>query len=149
MKRFLAFCLCAVLLVSMGIPAYAAEQPKVVFYDEVLLENGITVVEEITVYPQGRSTDLRANRTDTFKDGNTVIAIITIEGVFRYDGSTVSVVSKSVTQADTYSGWSYKEISFTSSGGTITLKGKLTKLLIFNNSFTMTLSCDENGNITK
>lgn len=149
MKRFLALCLSVVLLVTMGITAYATEQPQVVFHDEITLENGITVIEEIVVYPQGRSTDKRADATRTFKDGDTVIAIITIEGVFRYDGSTVSVVSKSVTQADTYSGWSYKEKSFTSSGGTITLEGKLTKLLIFNNPFTMTLSCDENGNITK
>lgn len=41
-----------------------------------------------------------------------------------------------------------KQTSFTSSGGTVTLEGKLTKLLILNDPFTMTLTCDKNGNIS-
>lgn len=148
MKRLLAICICAILLVSMVFPASAAEQPYEKFSEERAFGNGLTVIDEITVYPQGRSTDSRVERTGTIRDGNTVIAVIAFEAVFRYDGSTVSVVSKSVTQTDTYAGWSYKQKSFTSSGGTVTLDAKLTKLLIFNNSFTMTLSCDKNGNIS-
>lgn len=148
MKRLLTICICAALFVSMVFPASAAEQPKKEHGEEMVLENGLTVVDEITVYSQVRSTDKRAERRRTIKDGDTVIAIIAFEAVFRYDGSTVSVVSKTVTQTDTYAGWSYKQKSFTSSGGTVTLDAKLTKLLIFNNSFTMTLSCDKNGNIS-
>lgn len=149
MKRLLALCLSLVLFATMGITAYAAEQPQVVSHEERVLENGITVIEEITVYPQGRSVDKLADVTGTFKDGNTVIAIIVVEGVFRYDGTTVSVVSKAITRADTYAGWSFKEKSFTSSGGTITLEGKLSKWLVFNSSFTVTLSCDKDGNISR
>lgn len=58
------------------------------------------------------------------------------------------MVSKSVTQSDTYDGWSYVQNSLTSSGGTVTLNAKLTKWIILNTSFTMTLSCDEDGNIS-
>lgn len=148
MKRLLTICICAILLVSMVFSAYAAEQPQEEYGEERVLGNGLTVIDEITVYPQSRSTDKQAERKRTLKDGDTVIAVIAFEAVFRYDGSTVSVVSKTVTQTDTYSGWSYKQNSFTSSGGTVTLDAKLTKLLIFNNSFTMTLSCDKNGNIS-
>ncbi len=148
MKRLLAICICAILFVSMVFPASAAEQPQEEYMVERVLGNGLTMIDEITVYPQRRSTDSRVERTGTIRDGDTVIAIIAFEAVFRYDGSTVSVVSKTVTQTDTYAGWSYKQKPFTSSGGTVTLDAKLTKLLIFNNSFTMTLSCDKNGNIS-
>lgn len=148
MKRLLTICICAVLFVCMVFPSSAAEQPQKEYGEEMVLENGLTVVDEITVYSQVRSTDERIERRRTIKDGDTVIAIVAFEAVFRYDGSTVSVVSKTVTQTDTYAGWSYKQKSFTSSGGTVTLDAKLTKLLIFNNSFTMTLSCDKNGNIS-
>ena len=148
MKRLLTVCICAVLFVCMVFPASAAEQQPEEYQAERVLGNGLTVIDEITIYPMARSTDKRAERKATIKDGDTVIAIIAFEAVFRCDGSTVSVVSKTVTQTDTYSGWSYKQKSFTSSGGTVTLDAKLTKLLIFNNSFTMTLSCDKNGNIS-
>ena len=58
------------------------------------------------------------------------------------------IMAKRVNQADTYEGWSYKQNSFTSSGGTITLDAKLTKLLVMNIPFTITLSCDKDGNIS-
>ena len=81
-------------------------------------------------------------------DGDTVIGIVTIQATFRYDGSTVSVVSKSVTQVETYEGWNYVQSSFTSSGGSVVLSAKLTKWIVLNTSFTMTLSCDKNGKIS-
>ena len=38
--------------------------------------------------------------------------------------------------------------SFTESGGTITLDAKLTKLLVFNIPFTISITCDANGKIS-
>lgn len=148
MKHLLTICICAILLVSMVFPASATEQPPEEYGVERVLGNGLTVIDEITIYSQARSTDKRVERKGTIKDGDTVIGVIAFESVFRYDGSTVSVVSKTVTQTDTYAGWSYKQKSFTTSGGTVTLDAKLTKLLIFNIAFTFTLSCDKNGNIS-
>lgn len=152
MKRVLSILVCAVLLLAATISASAAETETaagtLISRTEKVLENGLTVVETIYDLSQARSTDKTAHKTQEFYSGDTLIAVITIQGTFRYDGSTVSVVSKSVTQTDTYDGWSYKQNSFTSSGGTVTLDAKLTKWLILNTSFTTTLTCDKNGNIS-
>lgn len=63
-------------------------------------------------------------------------------------GTSVSVVSKTVTNTDTYNGYGYVQNSFTSSGGSVTLNARLTKWIVLNTPFTMTLSCDKNGNIS-
>ena len=148
MKKFLSLVLCLVLLTSIFCPAYAAEQAEVIYSEVILLEDDVTVLDEIIVTSSPRSTDKTATRRKTITKGDTVIGIIAFQATFRYDGSTVSVISKSVTQTDTYDGYSYKQTSFTSSGGTVTLEGKLTKLLIFSTSFSMSLTCDENGNLS-
>ena len=148
MKRILSFIICVMLLLTATLPTYAAEQTEVIYCEETVLENGIIMHDEIVVSSNSRSTDKTATRRKTFKQGDTVIAIIAFQATFRYTGSAVSVVSKSVTQTDTYEGYSYKQVSFTSSGGTVTLNGKLTKLLILQESFTMSLTCDKNGNLS-
>lgn len=112
------------------------------------MDNGITIIDEVTEISQSRSTTKDYTRSRTISKDGTVIAVISIYGCFSYNGTSVSVVSKSVTQTDTYEGWSYKQNSFTSSGGTITLDAKLSKLLVMNIPFTMTLSCDKNGNVS-
>ena len=109
----------------------------------------MTVVDEIAEYANARATGKTYDRTRSFYDGDTLIAVIAFQASFRYNGSTVSVVSKTVTQTDTYSGWSYSQESFTSSGGTVTLEGKLKYLLLFSTTpVSMSLTCDKNGNIT-
>ena len=146
MKRFLVMILCCILL-AVSIPVSAAENGAT---SATVLDNGIIVIDEVTIESaNARATEKNATRTKTFYDGDTLIAVIAFEAVFRYDGTSVSVVSKSVTQTDTYSGWSFKQDSFTSSGGTVTLEGKLKWLLVLNSSsLSMTLSCDKNGNIS-
>jgi hypothetical protein len=136
------------LLLTATLPTYAAEQTEIIYCEETVLENGLVIRDEIIVTTNARATDKTATRRQTFKQGDTVIAIIAFQATFRYTGSTVSVVSKSVTQTDTYEGYSYKQVSFASSGGTVTLDGKLTKLLLIQQSFTMSLTCDKNGNLS-
>lgn len=138
--------LCVLFLLSLPINAFAEvnDSGTVIFSEITALEDGLTVVDEIIEHPQGRYY----TRRKLIYDGDTLIAVIAFTATFRYDGSAVSVVSKSVTQTDTYESWSYKQDSFTSSGGTVTLSGRLTKWLIFNTSFSMGLVCDVNGNIT-
>lgn len=148
MKRFQSILICFLMLFSLAVPANAAETKTTLFHSETLMENGILVIDELVAYPQTRSSTQSYERSKTFKSGDTTIAIIAISGTFRYDGNTVSVVSKTVSRTDTYDGWNYSQNSFTSSGGTITLKGKLTKTLVPSISFTMTLSCDKDGNIS-
>ncbi len=153
MKRFTSLILCALLLLSV-IPHVSASETRpqdvgeVIYSSKYLTNDGITVIDEVVALNQTRSTDKTYYRSKSFYDGDTLIAFIKFEATFRYDGSTVTVISKTVTDTDTYASWSYVQNSFTSSGGTVTLSGELTKWLIINSPFTMTLSCDINGNIS-
>lgn len=148
MKKLLSFVLCLAMIGSFVLVANAAESGDVVSFTEYRTENGLTVRDEVIVYPQSRSSTVAGAARRNIYDGDTLIAVIAFEATFRYDGSTVSVVSKSVIQTDTYDGWSYSQTSFTSSGGTVSLTGKLSKWLILNTTFTMTLTCDKDGNIS-
>lgn len=148
MKRCIVLFLSFVLVFSLGCPVLAAGAGEVIYSEEHFLENGIRVVDSITVYSNSRAGAVSAERDKNLYDGDTLIAHIRFEAVFRYDGTFVSVMHKAVTHTDTYNGWSYVQNSFTDTGNTITLDAKLTKWLVFNTPFTMTLSCDKNGNIS-
>ena len=145
MKRILTLFLC--LFCVIATPAHAAETYTT---PTTVSEDSLRVVDQLTIEQSNlRSNDRTATRTKTFYDGDTLIAEISFKATFRYDGSSVSVVSKSVTQTDTYGGWSYSQQSFSSSGGTVILTGKLKYLLIFSTTtFTMSMTCDANGNIS-
>lgn len=148
MKKLISLLLCPILIVMLIVPVCATTQYPVIATHETVLENGLTVIDQVIDISSSRASDKTYARTRTIKDGDTVVAIITISATFRYDGTTVSVVSKAVTQSDTYDGWEYVQNSFTSSGSTVTLDAKITKWFIFHTSFTMTLSCDKDGNIS-
>lgn len=150
MKRFLSLVICLCAILSLAAPVYAQQQENVLYYQEMDLGNGITMIDEVVECPQARTIyGKTAKRTRTFKDGDTVIAVIAFQATFHYDGTTVIVASKSIVQEDTYNGWSFKQESFTANGGTVSLTGKLTKWLILNSeTFTMSLSCDKDGTIT-
>lgn len=148
MKQVLIFVFSIALLFASISPCHATSSTEVIMHEETILDTGFICIDEIIIDSISRSSDKQARRIKTVMDGDTVIAKIEMTVVFRYDGSTVSVVSKSITQRDTYDGWNYSQTSFTSSGGTVTLKFKLTKWLILSNSYTMTLTCDKNGNLS-
>lgn len=150
MKKSFVFVICMLLLVQFILPvsATAATDNDLIYREETILENGLTVVDEIYANKLSRASVITGERKKTIKSGDTTLGIIAFQATFRYDGSNVAVVSKTVTQSDAYEGYSYKQNSFTSSGGTVTLEGKLTKLLIFNQAFTMSLMCDINGNLS-
>lgn len=149
MKRLSIIFISLILVFSSITPALAAGQDReIIWHQETPLGNGLIMIDEVSVQSQTRSTNKDYTRTKVISDGNKTLAIICLYGVFRYDGKTVSVVAKSVTQADTYEGWSYKQNSLTSSGGTIALDAKLTKLFVASIPVDMTLSCDKDGNIS-
>ena len=145
MKRALTIILCLFLLGTSIFPVSAADNG----ISGTTMENGLKVVDEITIVENARAAEKSATHTKTFYREDKLIAVIAFTATFRYDGTSVSVVSKSITQTDTYNGWSYTQESFTSSSGTVTLTGKLKYLLIFSSTtFTMDLTCDANGNIS-
>lgn len=148
MKKLLSLIICLVFIFALTMPINATISSPAISSEQILLDNGIVVLTELFEISSLRSTSKSYTLRRTFTRNDETIAIIAITANFSYDGSTVSVISKSVSQSDTYNGWSFKQNSFTSSAGTVTLEGKLTKLLILNSSFTMTLTCDKNGNIS-
>ena len=152
MKKFTSLLLCSLLLLSLFVPVSALDaapaDSQTVSTQTIDLGDGLTVTEELVINDQARTASRSATKKQTFSDNGTTIAEIAITGVFRYDGSTVSVSSKLVSQKDTYDGWSFTQNSFTSSGGTITLAGKLTKPLRVSVSVNIKLTCDKNGNIS-
>ena len=138
------------LICSLLVPAAAQDtvSAQTVSTQTIDLGDGWTVTEELIINDQARTASRSATKKQSFSKNGEAIADIAITGVFRYDGSTVSVSSKVVSQKDTYNGWSFTQNSFTSSGGTITLTGKLTKPLRVSGSVNIKLTCDKNGNIS-
>lgn len=150
MKKVSTLLLCMLLICSLLVPAAAQDtvSAQTVSTQTIDLGDGWTVTEELIINDQARTASRAATKKQSFSKNGEAIADIAITGVFRYDGSTVSVSSKVVSQKDTYNGWSFTQNSFTSSGGTITLTGKLTKPLRVSGSVNMKLTCDKNGNIS-
>ena len=148
MKKVLCLLLCAMLLCAFALPASATQQQTNSVRTVTVLDDGFVIIEELVVFENTRASTKTAQRTATVTRSGVTIGVITIQATFSYDGSTVSVTSKSVTQKTTYDGWSYSQQSFTSSGGTVTLNAKLTKLLHAARTVTITMTCDKNGNIT-
>lgn len=146
MKRLITFVLCVMLLVSTIPYAYAVENR--VCRNEWVMENGITVVEELIFENDSRAVQKPVTRRLTYKDEDqNLMAIIAMQVVFQYDGSTVRVVSKSMTQTDTYNGWSYEHNSYVTIGGKVTTKFYLRKLT-YSQMFSFSVTCDKDGNIT-
>lgn len=147
MKRLIIVCCVLAIMISLAVPVVASTQGTLLSKDVTVLADGTTITDELFEISVARTSTREYTRKKTITKDGATIGIIAIKGKFSYDGSKVSVVSKSVTQTDTYDGWKYKQNSFTSSGGTITLDAKLTKLLR-NIPFTISMTCDKNGNVS-
>lgn len=151
MKRVLSLILCMVSLLVLAVPAFAAERTEgnVVYRDEFTLEDGFTVVREIVDVSFARSAEKTYIQSWRISDGSSgVIADIAITATYHCDGRSVYVVSKTVSRADTYYGWSFTQNYLVAGGGTVTLNGKLTKgtrTIPLN----LTMTCDKNGNLLR
>lgn len=150
MKRVLSLILCMVFLLVLAVPAFAAERTEgnVVYRDEFTLEEGLTVVREIVDVSFARSAEKTFIQTWQIKDNGTVVADIAVTATYHCDGRSVYVVSKTVSRADTYYGWSFTQNYLIAGGGTVTLNGKLTKgtrTIPLN----LTMTCDKDGNLLR
>ena len=153
MRKMFLIIVCILVISCLGQPCMATslspEDEVIIHQSYETLENGITVTSVIsTSATEARGVSKAYTKKTTFTREGITIAEIWIDATFRYDTQTVSVVSKSISKCETYDGWSFKQSSFTSSGGTVTLTGKLTKLLVLNANINISLTCDENGNIS-
>lgn len=150
MKRVLSLILCMVSLLVLAVPAFAAERTEgnVVYRDEFTLEDGFTVAREIVDVSFARSAEKTYIQSWRISDGSSgVIADIAITATYHCDGRSVYVVSKTVSRADTYYGWSFTQNYLVAGGGTVTLSATLTKggktMPV-----TLKMTCDKDGNIS-
>ena len=112
------------------------------------LGNGITVESVLVVKPSlARSSSKSASLTSTFKHNGVQIAVITLNAVFIYDGSTSRATYASYSK-DVASGWTYANHSLTRSGNTAALTATL-KTPPGNVPVDMKISCSPTGVITK
>lgn len=153
MKKLILSVVCCSVLCSTSVPyAFAAQEPVPYVAEQFTqqLPNGIIVERTIVEYTH----DTRSNEktktvdvTDTYSYKSEKIGAITIRGTFAYNGKTSYVIEKEIVSVKEYSGWTFKEKSFTSSDNSIRLTGKFEKgsdLAVIVDS---KLSCDKNGNI--
>ena len=146
MKHLVVSLLCVMLLVSAIPYTYAVENRE--YCHEWVMENGITVVEELIFENDSRTMQEGATRRQTYRDEDqNLMAVIAMRVVFQYDGSTVRVISKSMTQTDTYNGWSYDHDCYVTIGGKVTTKFYLEKQS-YSQLYSFSVTCDKNGNIS-
>ena len=148
MKKLLSIVLSFLLVFSVLPAVSAAEQESVISQQRIELENGIVIIDTLVECKNARIMGKAARRTATIYHEDVLVGKITLAAAFNYDGTPVYVTSSSVVEKETYQGWSYVQNSLTSSGGTITLDAKMTKLLVFNIPFTISITCDANGKIS-
>lgn len=145
-KRIIRIAVCVIMLLAIQLPWVSAAE---VNNDVFRFRDGLTIIETVEVVSQARAstTEKTVRKNFEITDGSDVIADITIRGTFEYNGSDVKVVLKEIVQCNTYHGWKFSQTGFSSSGGTITLSGKLSKVLSSKN-ISLSLSCDKNGNVS-
>ena len=149
MKKLLTLFL-ATLMVIMAVPAGAVSSTEVYRETEIIhTEDGDIEVETILTIHDSlfRANARTASKTKTYTASGNTIAEVTLTATFRYDGSTVSVTNTDSSYS-TYDGWSYKNESISTSGGTATLTAKLTKLLHTNVSVSVSMTCTPSGSIS-
>jgi len=150
MKKFTAIIVLLAILFTTATGAHATEPTAAttICYTEDL-GNGfametVLVISDSIVRSNTRTAEKQ--RTFTYKDN--VIAIIAITGTFSYNGTSCSVISKSISRLDTYSGWSLTQTYFSSEGGAIALVGELNKFLYPDVPVSFSLVCDNFGNVS-
>ena len=152
MKRLCSTLLCMIVLIGVAVmPAEAVDNADAL--DEVTVEETITVENRVaaggtTAVPLSSSTVATVTKTKKYTTSGKVIAKIAVTAEFSYNGSSVKVLSKKVSKKEVYSGWSFTQSSFTSSGGTVTLKGSLKKTGVSAVPVSLKITCDKNGNIS-
>ena len=152
MKRLCSTLLCMIVLIGVAVmPAEAVDNADAL--DEVTVEETITVENRVaaggtTAVPLSSSTVATVTKTKKYTTSGKVVANIAVTAEFSYNGSSVKVLSKKVSKKEVYSGWSFTQSSFTSSGGTVTLKGSLKKTGVSAVPVSLKITCDKNGNIS-
>lgn len=149
MKKIISLVICCLILLGDSVSysiAFKQNDSEINVSQQFI--DGIIVKQTVIEDKNTRSNTKTVTNQKEYFTGNTLIATIAIKGSFTYDGNTSRIISKSVSMNKTYDGWKYEQDAFTSSGYTISLKGKLKKILHSSVVIDLNLSCDKNGNIS-
>lgn len=148
MKKYISLLL-ALLMFTMSFPVGAANTETISESEVIHTEIGDIEIETVlTIYDDLFASGTKtATKDQTYKYAGTVIADVSFMATFRYTGSSVSVTD---TDSDytTYNGWSYRNESISTSGGTASLSSSLTKLLAGTVPVSISITCTPSGAIS-
>lgn len=150
MKRLFAVLVtCALLLCLLPITAYASETSTEITY----FEDGSYIVTSIE-HRTSRMLTKVSSKTSTYYSADDVPQFkVTITGEFLYDGTTVTCTYASGnTTIYEPSGWSKvterTRLSGNTATHTTTFNNLLFGIVVDTFDFSVTITCDENGNIS-
>lgn len=150
MKRKVSVLLATGLLVGlMAVPSYATseevvQETQVIYTQYGEIQVDITLeFQDLALY----STTRRAVKTATYHYDGNVIAEVTLDATFGYDGEDVWV-EEADTSHTTYRGWSYGSERITESGGVARVTARLTHLLDSPVPVDVSITCTPSGTIS-
>ena len=140
MKRKMSILLAVGLIAgSLALPSYAATGEVVQEVQSIQTQYGEIQVETVLTKS--------AEKTSTYRYAGSVIAKVTLEATFGYDGDSAWVVSTDSSYT-TSGGWNYQSERISESGNQAELTAKLTKLGAGTTYVDISLSCTPSGQIS-
>jgi len=148
MKKYISLFL-ALLIFVMAVPVGAAKsevsrETEIIHTDSGDIEIETVLTIHNSLFSSGSKT---VTKDRSYKYDGTVIAEVSLTATFRYTGTSASVTS-SDSSYTTYNGWSYKNESISTSGGTASLSAKLSKLLVGTVPVSISIKCSADGTIS-
>lgn len=133
----------------LTLPAYASEneveqETQIIHtqYGEIQVDTALTV-QDLTLYSNTKS----AEKTATYRYDGSVIAKVTLEATFGYDGQTAWVDSADASHV-TYGGWSYGSERIYDSGNRARVTAELSRLLAGDVPVDISITCTPSGQIS-
>ena len=158
MKKFssiLAFCLCAVLVLSFAPPSNVRaydDAEQVTSYTTYLPDGSyyVTTIREFDAVYMSAPQQKSGSKTVEGYDGNdNLLYSLTVKGTFTYDGKTSKAVSASYEYTLDASFWSFSDGSAYCSGNTATASGTFKRFWLFQpTEITVSLACSPNGTLS-
>ncbi|MEY8230835.1 hypothetical protein AALA82_04380 [Oscillospiraceae bacterium 50-16] len=135
------------LIFTMALPVGAASQTVCETKTVTTMCGDIEIEETLVVYSVARSNTKSASKHQTYRDGGRVIAEVTLNATFGYDGKTAWVVSAN-TSRTTYSGWTYGSESISKSGNTASASAMLRHSNSYDTPVNISMTCSPSGSIS-
>ena len=164
MKKLISLLLVTALTLSISVPCFAQEnssdrhlEPSSSSVSVQNLGNGLTVETKTTVWRDALHLDSlsavsqkNASWTKTYRNNGSVVATVTLNAAFGYNGFSAGVIRSSASHS-TASGWSYEGESLSNSGNTASLTAVLQQWLgiipVGTVNVDFSISCSPSGQI--